>query len=357
MADMGAGFGVSRGTRGGGERELGMAGCASRVASCQVNLRRSAPRICAPLQVGDTGLFEPRQFGLDGFNRGCGLPLREQEASTSRARRWRGGKQTGMAAQRRQRFEPAPRVEVVRIGQRSQQARICQAGVELVGRTAVRRRLGQGNAGLCLGAAAAAQLEVCQPQVQTGRCGGAGATEARDNLPRQLERGDKLAGVGKQLRADLVGRRCIERTPAGKPAVDGGQPLDCGESRGLIADFPVDVGQQAEQNSIDASAGIPVGFESLQRTQGRRQRLMVQGAMPRDKGFEQALCADISGFSLHAAVRCSADDRQALEQLCRYITRPALANERVQPNAAGQVVLKLKTPPGATAPGIGSCRR
>ena len=35
--------------------------------------------------------------------------------------------------------------------------------------------------------------------------------------------------------------------------------------------------------------------------------------------------------------------RQALEPLCRYITRPALANERVQTNAAGQVVLKLKT--------------
>ena len=44
------------------------------------------------------------------------------------------------------------------------------------------------------------------------------------------------------------------------------------------------------------------------------------------------------------AVRCAADDRQALEQLCRYITRPALANERVQINSAGQVVLRLKTP-------------
>jgi hypothetical protein len=46
----------------------------------------------------------------------------------------------------------------------------------------------------------------------------------------------------------------------------------------------------------------------------------------------------------HAAVRCGADDRQALEQLCRNITRPALANERVQTNAAGQAVLKLRTP-------------
>ena len=66
--------------------------------------------------------------------------------------------------------------------------------------------------------------------------------------------------------------------------------------------------------------------------------------MPRDADFEQRLCADMQGFSLHAAVRCGADDRKALEQLCRYITRPALANERVQTNAAGQVVLKLKTP-------------
>ena len=43
-------------------------------------------------------------------------------------------------------------------------------------------------------------------------------------------------------------------------------------------------------------------------------------------------------------MRCGADDRQALKQLCRTITRPALANERVQTNTAGQVVLKLKTP-------------
>ena len=63
--------------------------------------------------------------------------------------------------------------------------------------------------------------------------------------------------------------------------------------------------------------------------------LTVQGAMPRDADFKQTLCADIDGFSMHAAVHCGADDRQALEQLCRYITRPALANERVQTNAAG----------------------
>ena len=78
--------------------------------------------------------------------------------------------------------------------------------------------------------------------------------------------------------------------------------------------------------------------------------------MPRDADFKQPLCADISGFSLHAAVRCGADDRQALEQLCRTITRPALANERVQTNAAGQVVLELKAR-DATAQRICCCHR
>jgi len=47
---------------------------------------------------------------------------------------------------------------------------------------------------------------------------------------------------------------------------------------------------------------------------------------------------------LHAAVRVEAHDSQWLEQLCRYISRPALSDERAQINAAGQVDLKLKTP-------------
>ena len=59
--------------------------------------------------------------------------------------------------------------------------------------------------------------------------------------------------------------------------------------------------------------------------------------MSREPGSKQNLCADTQGFRLHAAVRCAADERQALEQLCRYITRPALANERVRRNAAGQL--------------------
>ena len=73
--------------------------------------------------------------------------------------------------------------------------------------------------------------------------------------------------------------------------------------------------------------------------------LTLQGALPREaSAAKQRLCADLQGFSLHAAVRCGAGQRKTLERLCRYITRPALAHDRVQINAAGQVELKLKTP-------------
>ncbi len=50
------------------------------------------------------------------------------------------------------------------------------------------------------------------------------------------------------------------------------------------------------------------------------------------------------GFSLHAEVRCAMNQRKKLEQLCRYITRPAIANERLKLNSAGDVVLRLKSP-------------
>ena len=55
------------------------------------------------------------------------------------------------------------------------------------------------------------------------------------------------------------------------------------------------------------------------------------------------LCANAHGFSLHAGVAIAANDRQGLEQLCRYITRPALSNERLSINGKGQIVLKLKS--------------
>ena len=75
------------------------------------------------------------------------------------------------------------------------------------------------------------------------------------------------------------------------------------------------------------------------------QKVLSLRSLPgRDETAAAGLCAQAHGFSLHAGVRCGAHQRQALERLCRYITRPAISNERLSQDGAGNVVLQLKSP-------------
>jgi hypothetical protein len=57
-----------------------------------------------------------------------------------------------------------------------------------------------------------------------------------------------------------------------------------------------------------------------------------------------SLCATEDGFSLHARVHIDAHDRERLEHLCRYITRPAIATERLSMSPDGKVVYQLRRP-------------
>ena len=50
------------------------------------------------------------------------------------------------------------------------------------------------------------------------------------------------------------------------------------------------------------------------------------------------------GFSMHAGVACKSNQRQKLERLCRYITRPAIAEQRLSLASNGSVIVALKTP-------------
>jgi hypothetical protein len=99
-----------------------------------------------------------------------------------------------------------------------------------------------------------------------------------------------------------------------------------------------------EARTLRALQAAAVTYRIAFGPRAGQKLLTLRGAMPREATASQPLCADIDGFSLHAAVRVEAHDRRRLEQLCRYITRPALSDERVQLNSAGQVVPKLKTP-------------
>ena len=46
----------------------------------------------------------------------------------------------------------------------------------------------------------------------------------------------------------------------------------------------------------------------------------------------------------HAGVAARADQRQKLERLCRYISRPAIAEQRLSLTPNGNVRYQLKTP-------------
>ena len=52
----------------------------------------------------------------------------------------------------------------------------------------------------------------------------------------------------------------------------------------------------------------------------------------------------VAGFSLHAGVAAKAHQRQKLERLCRYISRPAVSERRLSLTPNGNVRYRLKTP-------------
>ena len=56
------------------------------------------------------------------------------------------------------------------------------------------------------------------------------------------------------------------------------------------------------------------------------------------------LCAELDGFTLHAAVKVAGGDVSRLEHLCRYVTRPPLSTQRLSLNDSGQVVHELRVP-------------
>ncbi len=77
----------------------------------------------------------------------------------------------------------------------------------------------------------------------------------------------------------------------------------------------------------------------------RVARLGVPPGKASGKGVvTKELCAELDGFSLHAAVHVPAGERPGLEHLCRYVTRPSLSSRRLSLSRTGKVVHKLRAP-------------
>ena len=62
-----------------------------------------------------------------------------------------------------------------------------------------------------------------------------------------------------------------------------------------------------------------------------------------ESGNQNEQLSKRSGFSLHAGVACKANQRKKLERLCRYITRPAIAEQRLSLAKNGHVIVELKS--------------
>ena len=55
-------------------------------------------------------------------------------------------------------------------------------------------------------------------------------------------------------------------------------------------------------------------------------------------------CVSLGGYSVHAATAVKAHERERLEKLVRYMSRPALADERISIISENEIQLRLKTP-------------
>lgn len=76
--------------------------------------------------------------------------------------------------------------------------------------------------------------------------------------------------------------------------------------------------------------------------QGRKV-FTLQTLPPCEEPFDDGV-GRVAGFSLHAGVAASAEERKKLERLCRYISRPAVSEKRLSLTPNGNIRYQLKTP-------------
>jgi hypothetical protein len=99
-----------------------------------------------------------------------------------------------------------------------------------------------------------------------------------------------------------------------------------------------------EEASLKELQGHSITYRiALGPRKGRKAfRLQSLSALTGDRAGEPV--AQAAGFSLHAGVAAAAHQRKKLERLCRYITRPPVAVERLSLTPQGNIRYALKTP-------------
>ena len=104
-----------------------------------------------------------------------------------------------------------------------------------------------------------------------------------------------------------------------------------------LAGDDLEAGAMGQLQSSSITYRIAVGPQ-----QGRKV-FTLQTLPACDQAFDDGV-GKVAGFSLHAGVSARADQRQKLERLCRYISRPAISEKRLSLTPNGNVRYELKTP-------------
>ena len=102
----------------------------------------------------------------------------------------------------------------------------------------------------------------------------------------------------------------------------------------------------AEPDTIDALNAAAIRYRvAVGPGAGNRTLTLNNPALQRTQQAQpKPFTVDRDRFSLNAAVACQPHQRQRLERLCRYVTRPAICLERLSTTSNGKVCYELKQP-------------
>jgi hypothetical protein len=100
--------------------------------------------------------------------------------------------------------------------------------------------------------------------------------------------------------------------------------------------------EDQDEDSMQQLLGCSVSYRvAIGPQQGRKVfTLQTIPAWEEDDRFAQV--AKVAGFSLHAGVAAEAWERQKLERLCRYISRPAVCEKRLSLTASVNIRYDVK---------------
>jgi hypothetical protein len=98
-----------------------------------------------------------------------------------------------------------------------------------------------------------------------------------------------------------------------------------------------------DEDSLLQLQGASVSYRIAMGPQ-QGQKVFTLQTLPASTEGEYGQLANTSGFSLHAGVFANADEPEKLERLCRYISRPAISEQRLSMTQHGKVRYELKTP-------------